>query len=411
MSVMPPAPANAQKIPLVALCGFLGSGKTSLLRRWRRDPALSGTALIVNDLSDLGVDAELLSDEDSNPEPGRLVDRVAALHGRHARPGFVHIGGFRAEPDFRPGAAAPQVLCESTGAARPWPLIAALTQDDRFVLRHFIATVDALSLHRDFADGRVLTGEDGGLEDGGLEDSGLEDPALTHAAEILAEQILFANVVVLTKTDVVPRPAVDAQVKLLQRLVPQATIALSGRSGLKLHQLDKTPAPKLADLEKRAEIFGLKRQSPVAEDVEATVFADARPFHPQRLFDVCQNQLGTGIYRTKGFLWLASRPADVLLWQQSGSQISLELTNVWAADAVENRFGKLVPSEVQFLKDKLAAAHPTFGDRKNELTIIGLPDACEVFTQALTSALCTEAEVAAWQAGATFADPWPATDA
>ena len=89
--------------------------------------------------------------------------------------------------DLQP--APPQILCESTGAARPWPLIEALSQDDRYCLRHFVVTVDALNLHRDFDDGRVLIGE-----------TNLgEDPALRCAAEILAEQILFASVIISDK--------------------------------------------------------------------------------------------------------------------------------------------------------------------------------------------------------------------
>ena len=122
---------------------------------------------------------------------------------------------------------------------------------------------------------------------------------------------------------------------------------------------------------------------------------------------MCQRHLGTGIYRTKGFLWLASRPSDVLLWQQSGSQISFELNSVWAAEAVNNRYGKLLPSEVEMIKKQVDATHPISGDRRNTLTLIGLPDACQTFAAALRSALCTEQEVQAWQCGDVFSDPWP----
>ena len=76
---------NSDSVPIVTLCGFLGSGKTTLLRRWRRDEALKDAPVIVHDLSEFGLDAELLSDETSKPSPGRLVGGVAALHGRHAR--------------------------------------------------------------------------------------------------------------------------------------------------------------------------------------------------------------------------------------------------------------------------------------------------------------------------------------
>ncbi|HCH65744.1 MAG TPA: hypothetical protein DFR83_23270 [Deltaproteobacteria bacterium] len=160
--------SEAERLPITVLCGFLGSGKTTILRRWQSESSLRDAAYIIHDLSEFGLDAELLADEDAAPKPGRLVKRVAALHGIHAREqlhaSVGHALGEITELDPRP----PHVLCESTSAARPWPLIAALTQDKRFQLRHFIVTVDALNLHRDFADGLVLTGEVGMADDPAL---------------------------------------------------------------------------------------------------------------------------------------------------------------------------------------------------------------------------------------------------
>ena len=387
----------AEKLPVTVLCGFLGSGKTTLLRSWRSDEALRRAAVIIHDLSELGVDVELVADENSTPEPGQLVDRVAALHGAHARDQLHDSVGRVLGQIAALDPAPPMVLCESTGAARPWPLIAALTQDERFSLRHFVVTVDALNLHRDFADGRVFTGEATAPDDG----------ALHRAAEILAEQLVFASVIILTKIDTVPQSVVDDQVRILRTLQPQATVGLSAQAGLRLPQLDATPAPEPSELERRAEQFGLALDTPTADEVEAIIVRDPRPFHPERLHDVCQKQLGTGLYRTKGFLWLASRPADVLLWQQSGSQIALELTGLWAAEAIHNRHGRLLPFEVEILGEQLAKAHPTFGDRNNELTLIGMPAACASFASALRDALCTDDEVAAWQRGEVFSDPWP----
>lgn len=385
-------------IPIVALCGFLGSGKTTLLRRWRRDEAVRDAALIIQDLSEFALDAELLSDEDSEPEAGRLIDGVAALHGKHARE-ELHASVGKALAELASlGSAPPLVLCESTGAARPWPLIRSLTQDDRFFLRHFIVTVDALNLHRDFGDGQVLTGES--LD--------LRDPALRHAAVVLKEQIAFASVLILTKTDTLSKTVVEAQVRTLQGIQPQAVIGLSAQAGLLLPQLDGVPAPKLSVLASRARQLGA-RQEPTLEDVEATILRDPRPFHPQRLFDICHKHLSTGLYRTKGFVWLASRPGHVLLWQQSGTQIALELTGLWRAEIAKNPDGKLLPEEIQVLKTKLESEHPVFGDRLNELTLIGLPAARRRFVEALEKAFCNEDELAAWERGEEFADPWPKT--
>ena len=385
------------KVPIVALCGFLGSGKTTLLRRWRRDEKLRDTALIVHDLSDLGIDAELLSAEEKTPKAGSLVDRVAALHGKHAREQLHDSLGTTLNQICELDPPPSMVLSESTGAARPWPLIKALTQDNRFILRHFIVTVDSLNLHRDFEDGSLLA----------KEPNISQDAALCHAAEAIAEQIAFASVIILTKIDTVPKSAVDAQVRHLQRIQPRATIALSAQAGLLLPQLESVAPPDLLTLSKRAEQLNLIQQNSTAENVEAMVFRDPRPFHPQRLHEACCNKLGTGLYRTKGFLWLASRPGHVLLWQQSGSQISLELSGLWRAEIVKNQDGKLLPEEVDQLRDRLKTEHSIFGDRHNELTIIGMEADRNGFMSELQNALCTEQEIADWQVGASFSDPWP----
>ena len=390
---------NSDSVPIVTLCGFLGSGKTTLLRRWRRDEALKDAPVIVHDLSEFGLDAELLSDENSKPSPGHLVGGVAALHGRHAREQLHDSAGEALEEISALEPAPPLVLCESTGAARPWPLIKALTQNKRFFLRHFIVTVDALNLHRDFEDGKILTGVS----------TNSQDIALRHVAEVLAEQIAFASVIILTKIDTVPEPNVEAQVQILQAIQPQATIGLSAQAGILLPQLETTPAPKLSVLENRANEFGLTQQSATVDSVDAIVIRDPRPFHPERLYEACRNKMGTGLYRTKGFLWLASRPRDVLLWQQSGSQIGLELTGLWRAELAHNRDGKLLAEEIEHLKALLKTKHPLFGDRHNELTLIGLKADRESFASSLQDAFCTDNEITAWQRGETFPDPWPSS--
>ena len=213
--------------------------------------------------------------------------------------------------------------------------------------------------------------------------------------------------IILTKIDIVPKAAVEAQVRALQRLQPNATIALSAHAGVLLPQLDATPAPKLSILKSRAKQFKLTKKSSTANNVDALVIRDSRPFHPERLHEACRSKLGTGLYRTKGFLWLASRSGHVLMWQQSGSQISLELSGYWRAEIAHNQDGSLTPDEVDQLNAQLKTKHPVFGDRHNELTLIGLKADRESFAAALKEALCTDEEVIAWQKGEVFTDPWP----
>jgi len=385
------------QIPIIALCGFLGSGKTTLLRRWKRDDSLNEAAYIVHDLSELGIDAELLTADEKTPDAGALHGRVAALHGEHATDRLEESLEVAFQEIAQLSPAPPLVITESTGAARPWPLIKGLTQDSRFFLRHFIVTVDALNLHRDFQDGEALTKERAGS--GNL--------ALEKAAHILAEQIAFASVIILTKIDTIPEAVIEKQVRNLQKLQPEVTIGLSAQAGLLLPQLEQTPAPQMQKLEEIAQRCGLTEDLSIVDDVEVSILNDPRPFHPQRLYEACQRHIGMGLYRTKGFLWLASRPGDVLLWQQSGSQISLELKGQWRAEVARNMHDLLLPEEVEQLEKQLLQRHPTFGDRCNELTLIGLENDRQGFLKALNEALCTPEEVTAWQNGETFPDPWP----
>ena len=95
------------------------------------------------------------------------------------------------------------------------------------------------------------------------------------------------------------------------------------------------------------------------------------------------------------------------MWQQSGSQIALELRGYWRAEIVQNLDGNLSPDEVDYLNEQLKSNHPIFGDRHNELTLIGMRNAREDFALVLKEALCSEQEIKAWQSGEPFSDPWP----
>lgn len=105
------------KIPIVCVCGFLRSGKTTLVRNWRRDKTLRAAPLIVHDLSEFGMDARTLADKGSQPVPGRHVDGIAALHGKHAREKLFESIGITLKDVIKVAPQASLVLCESTGAA------------------------------------------------------------------------------------------------------------------------------------------------------------------------------------------------------------------------------------------------------------------------------------------------------
>lgn len=353
---------------------------------------------MVGDRSAFGIDASLLSKPSSQGQNNRPVHRVADGDNTSA------LDGMRTTADdilakISKGEGAPsQVFYESVGSARPWSAIESIIKQENLHLRHFVVTIDALNFHRDFADGKVLIGEA----------EMASDVALHYAAGMIAEQLLFASAIILTKTDAIPAKAIDTQVRVLRALQPEATIGLSTLDGFSLSHLDISPVPNLTTLKNRAEQFGLNKGHPIDNEIAAVDIEDPKPFHPQRLYDVFQQQLGTRIYRTKGLVWIASRPDDLLLLQQSGSQISFEHLEEFSS-RTQSQPSKSTDAQIYQNQKGARIAHPLFGNRNNTLTLFGLPSACGIFSTALRSALCTEKEIIAWKDGVVFHDPWPKT--
>jgi len=217
-------------------------------------------------------------------------------------------------------------------------------------------------------------------------------------------QVQAANRLLLTKTDLVPDsalPIVERALGLLNKEAPTQPVVhgqVEAEQVITVRGFDEAQLQRpmagatLARLEVDPEAFGLG----------AEVFAEQRPFHPHRLYDAVQQHLTRGVYRSKGFVWMASRADEVLLWNQAGNYVNLRKIGYWKA-AIDQTH--LTQEEQAHLN--AALAHPAFGDRSHELTLIGVDEARAAFRDALSEALCTEAEVKAWQSGAAFADPWP----
>ncbi|MEM8734512.1 MAG: GTP-binding protein, partial [Planctomycetota bacterium] len=139
------------------------------------------------------------------------------------------------------------------------------------------------------------------------------------------------------------------------------------------------------------------------------VIKDDRPFHPQRLWETCNQQLGQHIYRSKGFFYLCSRDNVSLLWNQAAAGISLELIGYWRAGILEDKNNGLDEMEIEGLKKRLEKETGRFGDRRCHLTIIGDKTQVDWFAESLQRCFLTEAEIEHWTSGGEFADPWPDT--
>ncbi|MEM6385379.1 MAG: GTP-binding protein [Pseudomonadota bacterium] len=392
-------------IPTTILSGFLGAGKTTLMQSLlvqARELQNVTLGVIVNEMSTLDVDGSVL---DTSEVISRRSPHFASIPGNS----ISSEGGL---PLFREAVdkvladgKVTHLLIETSGSTHPWPLLEAVRQMPELRLHGFLSVVDTVVLQQDHDLGRAIHP---------VASENLQ-AGRRGVANLLAEQIMFASRVLLSKSDKVPREVIQQVAQAIHPLNPRADILAMQWGNL---SLEKILAMPLYDYE-RVKVLGKELTDWDAEHESAPmaqpetyklgnhVLRDPRPFHPQRLYDVYTTSLGIGIYRSKGFFWLPTRDNLMLLWNQTGGSVGLEIVNYWKISALDDDSLNLSDWEKEAMRAKLKEAHPDFGDRRCQLTVIG--DALELdsFVETLKTCFCTEDEIAAWKAGETFADPWP----
>ncbi|MEM9031317.1 MAG: GTP-binding protein, partial [Pseudomonadota bacterium] len=303
--------------------------------------------------------------------------------------------------------AVTHLLIETSGSTHPWPLLTAIRGMPDLRLHGFLSVVDTVVLWQDHDLGRAIHGRASANLQAGRR--GVEN--------LLAEQIMFATHVLLSKSDKVTRDVVQHVAEAVHPLNPYADILAMQWGNLSLEKVLAMPEYDYA----RVDTLGAELSAWDAEHADAPmaqpesyrlgsrVVRDRRPFHPKRLWDVYNTYLGIGIYRSKGFFWLPTRDNLVLLWNQTGGNVGLEIVNYWKISALEDDSLNLSDWEKDAMQQKIAAWHPDFGDRRCQLTVIGNEGELDAFVDALDACFCTDAEIEAWKDGAAFDDPWPKT--
>lgn len=391
-----------KKVPLTILNGFLGAGKTTLLKSLlaqAHQRALS-VCIIVNDMSELDVDGVLIANTemvsaaqnnfvtisaDSISSPGGINKLDAALAQLLAHQ----------TPDL--------ILLETSGSSHPLPLVKYFRQQSRVSLHGYLSLVDSVMLNDDFAAGRELI------------------PRLQHNLQrglravenLLAEQIMFCSHLLLTKSDRLSLSTINTIAHAIHPLNPSVAVMAVPWGNLKLDDVRAMAeydfhrvAQLIRELEEEIESLPAQPDA-LPYDIGSQVLEDDRPFHPQRLWDTYQQFLGRGIHRSKGFFWLPTRDDLALLWNQAAGSISLEFISYWKAGVLQHRDNLLSEEERAMLVRQLQAMPGRFGDRRCRLTVIGQTRELAPFVQALQHCFLTEEEIAWWQAGGQFNDPWP----
>jgi G3E family GTPase len=302
------------------------------------------------------------------------------------------------------------LLIESTGISEPIPVAQTFTFKDeqngidlsRFAqLDTLVTVVDAFNFFKDFgSQDTVLSRE--------LNDDEQDTRTIVN---LLTDQIEFADVIILNKTDLVS-PEQTCELKaILKKFNSKAEIVESSFGKVPLDQIVNTGKFNFEEASSAAGwIAELQKgeHTPETEEygISSFVYRSRKPFNPSRFWYWLSENFPATIIRSKGLFWLASRPNAALNWSQAGGSLRAENAGVWW---VSMPLGErmMYPSFVEYQDMIEARWDKDFGDRMNELVFIGQDLDKEQIAAELDACLCNEEEIAAMRVGGRFKDPFP----